>query len=118
MAFAATFAVVMSASSVRGVIQRVAETVMPFPETRFGASASAVVVPPSSDRPSTTPVSARRRGPANIDPPAVVDGARYTERGRSSRAMRGRLAPVLRGLPRRRLRDPHHDRHLRPLLPR
>ena len=40
-AFAATFAVVMSASSVRGVIHRVADTVMPLPETRSGASANA-----------------------------------------------------------------------------
>src|SRR5436305_8411667 len=65
-AFAATFAVEMSASSVRDVIQRVAETVMPLPETRFGASASAAFGAPSSNRPRTT-TSARARGPTNIE---------------------------------------------------
>src|SRR3954453_2409891 len=96
-AFALTFAVEMSASSVRDVIPRVAETVMPLPETRFGASASAVPEPPSSDRPTTTAaMNARTRGPANMDP-LPVGRPRTVQRTRAfikRAALRSRLPMV------------------------
>src|SRR3954465_12895610 len=59
-AFAATLAVEMSASSVRGVIHRVAETLIPLPETRFGASATADDAA-NADRLKQTATSAHRR---------------------------------------------------------
>src|SRR3954454_1016668 len=101
-AFADTFAVEMSASSVRDVIHRVAETVMPLPETRFGASASAVPEPPSSDRPTTTAaMNARTRGPANMDP-LPVGRPRTVQRTRAfikRAALRSRLPMLLRTTP-------------------
>src|SRR3954451_20799354 len=101
-AFALTFAVEMSASSVRDVIHRVAETVMPLPETRLGASASAVPEPPSSDRPTTmAATNARARGPTNMDP-LPVGRRRTVQRTRAfikPPALRSRLPMLLRTTP-------------------